>query len=151
MTYNIRQQLKHYQDTHTKHSIRKAKLHATSKHLKVWSITGMATHGDVAPVDLNIVMLHCMLRAFRFLLVFALFIFIFTLYVLISVLIVNCLVLRCCRLRTDRVRQLIPGCNSSIPYWMETKNCCSYLKNFYCLLKTNNTIEISRWPFLKFV
>jgi hypothetical protein len=58
----------------------------------------MATHGDVAPVDLNIVMLHCMLRAFRFLLVFslALFIFIFTLYVLISVLIVNCLVLRCC-------------------------------------------------------
>ena len=48
----------------------------------------MATHVDVAPVDLNIFMFHFMLRAFRFLLVFslALFIFIFTLYVLISVL-----------------------------------------------------------------
>ena len=48
----------------------------------------MATHVDVAPVDLNIFILHLMLRAFRFLLVFslALFIFIFTLYVLISVL-----------------------------------------------------------------
>jgi hypothetical protein len=49
----------------------------------------MATHVDVAPVDLNMFMLHFMLRAFRFLLVLslALYIFIFTLYVLISVLI----------------------------------------------------------------
>jgi hypothetical protein len=46
----------------------------------------MATHADVAHADLNIFMLHFMLRAFRFHLAFslALFIFIFALYVLIS-------------------------------------------------------------------